>query len=659
MWGFLRLGRARLAQETANSTIAQNLKTTAAAASFCQRRWFGRSFARMAPVRDPNTLSNYDQWRTRHTTANFKVDFAAKCLRGSVILELESQTDKASREIILDSSYVDVSAIKLNSTPSQWVIKDRTGPNGSPVHVAVPNGAGKGEVVKLEIELATTEKCTALQWLTPAQTSNKKAPFMFSQCQAIHARSIFPCQDTPDVKSTYEFNIRSPHVVVASGVPVPGATVDAGEDKIYKFEQKVPIPSYLFAVASGDIASAPIGRCSSVATGPNELKASQWELQDDMDKFLDAAEKIVFPYQWGEYNVLVLPPSFPYGGMENPIFTFATPTIISGDRQNIDVIAHELAHSWSGNLVTSCSWEHFWLNEGWTVYLERRILAAIHKNDAYFDFSAIIGWKHLEEAIEGFGKDHEYTKLSIKHDGIDPDDAFSTVPYEKGFHFIWSLDRLVGRENFDKFIPYYFKKWQNKSLDSYEFKDTFLEFFGAPEYAGLKDKLAEIDWEGRFFNTGLPPKPEFNTSLVDVCFQLAEKWKQKDYTPSPSDISSWTGNQVLVFLNAVQDFEEPLTVEQSQNLGKIYGLADSKNAELKSAYYQIAMKAKDTSSYPGVAELLGNVGRMKFVRPLFRSLNKVDRELALKTFEKNRDFYHPICRQLVEKDLGVGEAKSS
>ncbi|AEO56939.1 hypothetical protein MYCTH_2302478 [Thermothelomyces thermophilus ATCC 42464] len=613
----------------------------------------------MAPVRDPNTLSNYDQWRTRHTTANFKVDFAAKCLRGSVILELESQTDKASREIILDSSYVDVSAIKLNSTPSQWVIKDRTGPNGSPVHVAVPNGAAKGEVVKLEIELATTEKCTALQWLTPAQTSNKKAPFMFSQCQAIHARSIFPCQDTPDVKSTYEFNIRSPHVVVASGVPVPGATVDAGEDKIYKFEQKVPIPSYLFAVASGDIASAPIGRCSSVATGPNELKASQWELQDDMDKFLDAAEKIVFPYQWGEYNVLVLPPSFPYGGMENPIFTFATPTIISGDRQNIDVIAHELAHSWSGNLVTSCSWEHFWLNEGWTVYLERRILAAIHKNDAYFDFSAIIGWKHLEEAIEGFGKDHEYTKLSIKHDGIDPDDAFSTVPYEKGFHFIWSLDRLVGRENFDKFIPYYFKKWQNKSLDSYEFKDTFLEFFGAPEYAGLKDKLAEIDWEGRFFNTGLPPKPEFNTSLVDVCFQLAEKWKQKDYTPSPSDISSWTGNQVLVFLNAVQDFEEPLTVGQSQNLGKIYGLADSKNAELKSAYYQIAMKAKDTSSYPGVAELLGNVGRMKFVRPLFRSLNKVDRDLALGTFEKNRDFYHPICRQLVEKDLGVGEAKSS
>lgn len=611
----------------------------------------------MAPVRDPNTLSNYNEWRTKHTTADFKVDFTTKSLRGSVVLELESQTDKASKEIILDSSYVDVSAITLDSSPSQWEVKDRKGSNGSPVHVAVPNGAGKGEVVKLKIELATTDKCTALQWLTPAQTSNKKAPFMFSQCQAIHARSIFPCQDTPDVKSTYDFVLRSPHVVVASGVPVPASTESDGEDKVYKFHQKVPIPSYLFAVASGDIVSAKIGRCSSVATGPNELKASQWELEDDMDKFLDAAEKIVFPYQWGEYNVLVLPPSFPYGGMENPIFTFATPTIISGDRQNIDVIAHELAHSWSGNLVTSCSWEHFWLNEGWTVYLERRILASIHKNDSYFDFSAIIGWKHLEEAIEEFGKDHEYTKLSIKHDGIDPDDAFSSVPYEKGFHFIWSLDRLVGRENFDKFIPHYFSKWQNKSLDSFEFKDTFLEFFSAPEYASLKDKLSEIDWEGRFFNPGLPPKPEFDTTLVDGCFQLANRWKSKDFSPSASDTSSWTGNQLLVFLNLVQDFQEPLTAEQAQNMGKVYALAGSQNVELKAAYYQIAMKAKDTSSYPGVAELLGNVGRMKFVRTLFRTLNKVDRDLAVQTFEKNRDFYHPICRQLVEKDLGLGDSK--
>ncbi|KAK3327366.1 peptidase family M1-domain-containing protein [Cercophora scortea] len=607
----------------------------------------------MAPVRDPNTLSNYDAWRTRHTTANLQVDFAGKCLRGNVVIELESQTDKASTEIILDSSYVAVSDIKYNSAPSKWEVKDRQGFNGSPVHIAVPEGAAKGEIVKLHIELATTDKCTALQWLTPAQTSNKKAPFMFSQAQAIHARSLFPCQDTPDVKSTYDFNITSPYVVVASGVPVPQPADETGDGKTYKFQQKVPIPSYLFALASGDIVTAPIGKRSCVATGPNELKESQWEFEDDMDNFMDAAEKIVFPYAWGEYNVLVLPPSFPYGGMENPVFTFATPTVVSGDRQNVDVIAHELSHSWSGNLVTSCSWEHFWLNEGWTMYLERRIIASVHGSDAHFHFSAIRGWSALEDAIKQYGANHEFTKLCITHKGIDPDDAFSTVPYEKGFHFVYYLDRLVGRENFDKFIPFYFGKWANKSLDSYEFKDTFLEFFSTPEYSSLKDKISSIDWEGRFHSPGLPPKPEFDTSLADVCYELAGKWKSKDFTPGSSDTSSWTGNQVSVFLDAVQDFDESLSVEQSQALGKTYGLVDSKNVELKSAYYQIAMRAKDSSAYQGVADLLGQVGRMKFVRPLYRGLNKVDRELALATFEKYRDFYHPICRQMAAKDLGV------
>jgi leukotriene-A4 hydrolase len=227
----------------------------------------------------------------------------------------------------------------------------------------VPEGVPQGDVVKLDIALETTKDCAGLQWMTPAQTGNKKHPYVYSQCQAILARSIFPCQDTPDVKSTFTFNITSPLPVVASGVPVPSDTQGDG-DKLFRFEQKVPIPSYLFALASGDLETAPIGKRSVVATGPEALKAAKWELEHDMDKFLEVAEKLIFDYQWGQYNVLVLPPSFSYGGMENPIFTFATPTIISGDRQNVDVIAHELAHSWSGNLVGCASWEHFWLNEG-------------------------------------------------------------------------------------------------------------------------------------------------------------------------------------------------------------------------------------------------------------------------------------------------------
>ncbi|TDZ67196.1 Leucine aminopeptidase 2 [Colletotrichum trifolii] len=606
--------------------------------------------------RDPNTLSNYGAWLTKHTTADLAIDFDAKKLKGLVTLELESLTDKESNEIVLDSSFLSINGVKVNSAAANFELKDRVEPYGTPLHVSVPQGAAKGEVVKVAIDLATTDKCTALQWLTPAQTSNKKHPYMFSQCQAIHARSLFPCQDTPDVKSTYTFVLTSPLPVVASGVAVEGEKEKENEtrggDTVYRFEQKVPIPSYLFALASGDIATAPIGPRSIVATGPDELKESQWELQNDMEKFMEVAEKLVFPYRWGQYNVLVLPPSFPYGGMENPIYTFATPTIISGDKQNVDVIAHELSHSWSGNLVTSCSWEHFWLNEGWTTYLERRIGMAVH-GDAERDFSAIIGWKALEDAVALFGADSEFTKLIINHKGIDPDDAFSTVPYEKGFHFLYYLEGLVGRDAFDKFIPHYFTKWSRKSLDSFEFKATFLDFFNGLGDAGIKEKVASIDWDKWFYQPGLPPKPDFDTSLADVCYKLAENWKDENFTPSPEDVASFSGNQKLVLLETIEKFPATLSADRARLLGKTYDLVASRNAELKTAYYKIALAARDETAYAGAAELLGHVGRMKFVRPLFRSLVKVDRDLALETFEKNRDFYHPICKGMVEKDLGL------
>ncbi|KAH6652894.1 leukotriene A-4 hydrolase [Truncatella angustata] len=604
----------------------------------------------MAP-RDPNTLSNYNEWLTKHTTVNFRVNFEKQRLEGSVQLDLESLTDRESKEIVLDTNHLHVSSVKLNSSDLEWKLKETVEPYGSPLYVSLPNGASKGELVKLEIAVQTTAECTGLQWFSPAQTGNKKHPYVYSQCQAILARSVLPCQDTPDVKSTFTFNITSPLPVVASGVPVPSdASVEA--EKLFKFEQKVPIPSYLFALASGDLETARIGKNSVVATGPEAIKEAQWELEGDMDKFLDIAQKLIFDYQWGEYNVLVLPPSFAYGGMENPIFTFATPSIISGDRQNVDVIAHELSHSWSGNLVTSCSWEHFWLNEGWTTYLERRIGAALH-GAPQFDFSAIIGWKALEDTVKLLGADHEFTKLIISHKGVDPEDAFSTVPYEKGFHFLWYLDKLVGREHFDKFIPHYFQTWARKSLDSFEFKQTFLDFFNSYGSVEIKEKIAQIPWEERFYTPGLPPKPEFDTSYVDSCLALAEKWKQNDFKPDLKDIEGFTANQILVFLQAVQGFSPTISVEKSQLIGSTYRISSSKNIELKSAYYGIALGAGDKSEFPGIVELLGSVGRMKFVRPLYRGLAALDRDLAVETFKKNKDFYASTTKGQLAKDLGL------
>lgn len=611
--------------------------------------------------RDPNTLSNYNVWRTKHVTADLELEFANNRCVGTIKMELERlEKGQGSGKVVLDTSFLDIQEVKLAGKKAKWNLGERFEPYGSPLTIEIPDDhSGDAEI---EVTMATTDKCTAVQWMTPEQTSNKRHPYMFSQCQAIHARSLLPCQDTPDVKSTFTFNIRSPLPVLASGLPTGNKDFRQGEGDapgtlLYTFDQKIPMPVYLFALASGDLASAQIGPRSCVHTGPEELLASQWEFEPT-EKFIQAAEKIVFPYAWTQYNVLVLPPSFPYGGMENPIFTFATPTLVSGDRENVDVIAHELAHSWSGNLVTNCSWEHFWLNEGWTVYLERRIQAAIH-GEPHRDFSAIIGWKALTDSIEGYGADHEYTKLIPDLKGKDPDDAFSSIPYEKGFTFLYYLEKLVGKDKWDPFIPHYFTKFAQKSLDSYEFKATLLDFFAKDEKA--THKLNSVDWDTWFYKPGYPPKPDFDTSMVDVCYDLANKWEAlnkgtSDFTPSASDISSFSANQSVVFLEKIQTWDQPLSPTLVEKMGEIYSYASSKNVEVVSRYMIVGLKARCESVYIPTTELLGRVGRMKFVRPLYRNLRECDEKLAQQTFEKYKEFYHPICKDMASKDV-YGKAR--
>ncbi|KAJ8146730.1 hypothetical protein OY671_000226 [Metschnikowia pulcherrima] len=606
----------------------------------------------ISPELDPTTLSNYKAFSFGTTKLSFKVDFDKKSVSGTVVYRLENE-DGATKAT-LDTSHLIVSAARVNGAAAKFEFDEKSQFLGTPLSVALDGTKS----IELQLDFATTKDCTALQFLEKEATDGKTSPYLFSQCQAIHARSLFPCFDTPSVKTQYEFEATSPLPTLMSGRP---KSVDGN---VYKFYQPIPIPAYLVALASGDITKLPIGPRSHVYSEPSKVHACQHEFEDDMEHFLQAAEKLVYKYPWDQYDALVLPSSFPYGGMENPNATFVTPTLISGDRQNVDVIAHELAHSWSGNLVTNCSWEHFWLNEGWTVYLERRIQGSIH-GEPTRHFAAIIGWSDLENAIRAMGDSAKRysTLVQDQKDRSDPDDAFSTVPYEKGFNLLFHIEKTVGIKAFDGFIHHYFTKFKYKSLDTYQFLDTLYEYF-----ADQKAKLDEIDWHTWLYEPGMPPvSPNFDTSMVDQCYILADKWfsaakEGADYHGQfkASDIASFTANQSVVFLETLDSFnkredfkwkDHPAAVSALSEIYPEY--ASSSNAEVLFRWFVVQVRGHNSEYYDKLGQWLGTVGRMKFVRPGYVLLQSVDRDLAVSYFKKFESSYHPICQAMVRKDLGL------
>lgn len=619
-----------------------------------------------SPEYDQSTLSNYKDFAVLHTDLNLSVSFEKSAISGSVTFQLKKlhEGKNKSDELHLDTSYLDVQEVHIDGSKADFQIEQRKEPLGSRL---VINNASCNDNFTLNIQFRTTDKCTALQWLNSKQTKGGK-PYVFSQLEAIHARSLFPCFDTPSVKSTFTASIESPLPVVFSGIRIEDTSKDTN---IYRFEQKVPIPAYLIGIASGDLSSAPIGPRSTVYTEPFRLKDCQWQFENDVEKFIQTAEKIIFEYEWGTYDILVNVDSYPYGGMESPNMTFATPTLIAHDRSNIDVIAHELAHSWSGNLVTNCSWNHFWLNEGWTVYLERRIIGAIH-GEPTRHFSALIGWSDLQNSIDSM-KDPERFSTLVQNlnDNTDPDDAFSTVPYEKGFNLLFHLETILGgKAEFDPFIRHYFKKFAKKSLDTFQFLDTLYEFY--PE---KKEILDSVDWETWLYKPGMPPRPHFITALADNVYQLADKWVEmaqhlkttEDFRSefNAIDIKDFNSNQLVLFLETLtqnghsnkkpKDFDWAKFPVASRALLDIYqdNIVKSQNAEVVFKMFKFQIFAKLQEEYKHLADWLGTVGRMKFVRPGYRLLNSVDRRLALATFDKFKDTYHPICKALVKQDLGL------
>ncbi|MFN7133676.1 MAG: M1 family aminopeptidase/hydrolase, partial [Myxococcales bacterium] len=404
---------------------------------------------------DPHSYNDDAQPVVERLDWKARVDFGSRTLDAEALL---SFAEAGSGPLDLDTRELDVRAVlapdgrrlEYGLAPADPVL-------GSRLRIELPKGTRA-----VRIAYRTRPTASALQWLSPAQTAGGAHPFLFSQCQAIHARSVVPLQDTPRLRLRYRAELTVP--VALRGL-MAAAFVDraeSGAHAVETYEMPQPIPPYLFALAVGRLASRDLGPRTRVWAEPEVLERAAWEFEA-VERMLEAGERLFGPYDWDRFDLLTMPPSFPYGGMENPRLTFLTPTLLAGDRSLVGVVAHELAHSWTGNLVSNANAEHFWLNEGWTVYAERRILEVLEGPETTA-LHAALGRRALDRALERFRAQPGLTKLRTSLAGVDPDEAFSEVPYEKGYLFLRALEEEVGREPFDRFVRAHFSKFRFRSL---------------------------------------------------------------------------------------------------------------------------------------------------------------------------------------------------
>lgn len=424
-------------------------------------------------------------------------------------------------------------------------------------------------------------------------------------------------------------------------------------DWTFSFQQTTPIPSYLIAIGAGNLDHKSIGPRSTIWCEPEVLEAAAWEFAD-AETFIRIGEELTTPYVWDRYDILLLPPSFPYGGMENPCLTFLTPSLLAGDRSLVDVLAHEIAHSWTGNLVTAANWEHFWLNEGFTMFLERKIIGRLH-GESVRQFSSICGLTDLRDAVDQFGFEHAATKLRPDLSATDPDDVFSSIPYEKGHTFLAFLEELVGGPAvFEPFFKAHIIEFAGKSITT----DDFIKFFES--YFSVQNIKVQVDWDAWLNGPGLPPSfPNYNRSLMLPCENLLTSLLQ-----STEEIGSQSANmtaaftslnldQKLVFLDLLAK-SPALSPLHIRTLEFDFGLSQERNVEICLRWFLLALRAGYTAVVPSALTFITQHGRMKYNRPIYRALFKLGgefREAARETFTQNRKFYHPIAANMIEKDL--------
>lgn len=595
----------------------------------------------------------------RHLGLDWTVSFADRQLVGSATLRVERTDPDAP--LRLDARDLDIQSVRTATlgadsregplrlagtehawAETPWAKGERDPVLGEPLEIVLPPGA---DLVR--IDYRTVPAATGLQWLDPAQTADGTDPFLYSQSQAIHARSWIPCQDSPGVRVTYDAIVRVPdqpgaedRVALMSAERVEGQ----GPPGEFRFEMPQPVPAYLVALAVGRLRFAPLGERSGVWAEPSVLPRAVDEFAD-IERMMEVTESLYGPYRWDRYDVLVLPPAFPFGGMENPRLTFATPTILAGDRSLVSLVAHELAHSWSGNLVTNATWEDLWLNEGFTVYIERRIIEALY-GPARAEMEAVLGRQDLAEELAGL-EDPGDGRLHVDLRGRDPDEAMSDVAYEKGALFLRQLEQSYGREVFDPFVRRWFDAHAFTSVDASRF-EAFLqrELLAVAEPRGDAPVPKPEAW---IHQPGVPegaPEPR-SDAFVPVDAALAELMKGGGVEALSTE--GWTPQQ---WLHLLRGLPNDVPVSTLAALDQRFSLTASRNYEILAQWLVVGVRR----GYPAVDErleqFLMRVGRRKFLLPLYDALLAAGRrDDALRIYRQARPGYHSITQHSIDVRL--------
>ncbi|HIC57313.1 MAG TPA: M1 family peptidase [Acidobacteria bacterium] len=586
--------------------------------------------------RDTHSYANVDEVRVTHLELDITVLFDEKQLRAAAMLSFERVAEVANT-LVLDTRDLNITAVESWSAlggfdPASYSLGATDPILGTPLTVVLPP-----EATRVRVTYETSPDASGLQWLSPEQTAGGEHPFMFTQSQAIHARSWIPLQDTPAVRMTYGARVKVPEGLRA--VMSAGNDPEDLMDGSYRLDMAQPIPSYLVALAVGDLAFRPLSDRAGVYAEPSVVDVAAAEFEDT-PSMIEATERLYGPYRWERYDLLVLPPSFPFGGMENPRLTFATPTILAGDKSLVALVAHELAHSWSGNLVTNATWRDFWLNEGFTVYIERRIIEELYGRGRE-EMEAVLGVQAMDADLDRL--DTRDQALHSDFDGRDPDEGMTQIPYEKGALFLRHLEETVGRDAFDTFLRGYFDHFAFQSITTADFESYLAEHLTV-------DAVPVSEW---IYEPGLPstaPRPA--SDVFDRLEVLASRWVGGEVAVTDLDTAEWTTFEWLHFLGVLP---EELSRAKLGELDRAYELTESGNAEIAHQWLLIAIRNSYRPADSRLERYLVEIGRRKLILPLYAALAETPAGLvrARAIYDRARPGYHPISADSIDTVLGV------